>query len=299
LYAKICRYTTIPEIPQIVSLRTLHVGISRIKELADYLHIIFQMKKVGIFLLTLLFCAAFAHGGVPFKVITEDPPDPSFCDTLSISIVLNDGTLLPLGYTTQPSVLEHGVDPKTIKVEILPGNENLLHITWSTYYEGQGGYKSDFSIITLGKNPSKTILKRQFFVSGHSGQSESWKGRHRITYKDSILKVFYQTLNWAVSEVPKIGSSPLAGHPTLYETTQEFILVEKYKIPDGRIELEETIQNYKILKGDNLKRICKIMEWEPEWIQNSKPLIAGKWLTAKIPYGVAVLRCPAIAKFED
>ncbi|MCI0614710.1 hypothetical protein L0244_17105 [bacterium] len=268
--------------------------------MAEYLHTFFRMKKAAILLVTYLFFAGYSRADVPFRIITEAFPDHNLDDYLSISISLQDETLFSLGYTTKPLVGEHGVDPKTIRVEILHGSENLLHISWSTYLEGMGGYMTDFSIIALQKNPSKIILKRQFFISGHGGFDNWGSGRHSITYNDSVLKVFYQHLNGTLTHTPKIGSLPFEGSSgTFYVTIQEFILIEKYRIFEGGSELEETIQKYKILNGDNVKRICKIMEWEPEWVQNPKPLIAGRWLTAKIPYGVAVLRWPAIAKFED
>jgi hypothetical protein len=256
------------------------------------------MKRMTIALGSLLFFAAYSHAGVPFKVITEDIPDPSFYDTLSISVVLQDGTLFPLGYTTKPSVLKHGVDPKTIKVEILCGNENLLHISWSTFYEGMGGHLTNFSIIALESNPSTVLIKKDFYISGHSGMDNSTYGKNWITYDHSTLQVVHSITNREILHQPNIASIPL-DNPLLFEVLHKKMTIQKYNISQGAIELEETIQKYKILKGDNLKRICKIMEWETEWVQNSKPLIAGKWLTAKIPYEVAVLKWPAIPKFED
>jgi hypothetical protein len=229
-------------------------------------------------------CLGASTNDVQFKLIVEPIPDPAMYEFLNVSISLTNGPLFYLGYTSGPTHIEHGVDPKSIKVKVLPGNENLLHISWSTYHEGMAGYVTDFSIVALQNNSSKILLKRQFFVSG--GGLDSWRsGRDSIIYNNSILKIFFQYLD---------NSSG-----TFDRKIQEFMLTEKYKVCNGTLELEETIQKYKILKGDNLKKICKIMEWKAEWVLNTKPLIAGKWLTAKIPYKVAVLRWPAIAKFED
>ena len=140
----------------------------------------------------------------------------------------------------------YGIDPKTIKVEVLKGDPSLLHIYWSDYPQGSGGYCGTFYIICCFFRPYEVLLRDWALAHARAGMMTGKIGKHIVEYNGSILKIIEHIQHYESDEPDEIKT-------TIYEVVGDNLIRLETVETSHRDEVDEPTKANELLRKNRSK----------------------------------------------
>lgn len=227
-----------------------------------------------------------------FAVVKEEQSD----GPQKIYVKLDDKKVLvgTRGSADEPEFRSCGVLPESVRAHELGGAPSLIHIEWTDYVQGNGGYQNLFYMICRKDDPSQPLLKGSVPISGRWGKGSGQKGYCRVWYENDIL---------SVRENREFRDNSKTQRPLYHRRGDgsfscciSTILTRRFFVTDTGFGLKSTLLEYKVQEGDALNDICEGLKIKPEWILNA-PLLQKNISTIQIelPADESEKRYPIVA----